>query len=82
MGDIKLGYNTGYWSAGPPAGALDAVKAAFDSARGKSREEAEKILQGTAAARARLEAARKALRESIVGLLTAEQKASGCLPLG
>ncbi len=35
MGDIKLGYNTGYWSAGPPAGALDAIKEAerlgFDS---------------------------------------------------
>ena len=31
---------------------------------------------------ARLEAARKALREAIVGILTAEQKASGCLPLG
>lgn len=33
--DIKLGYNTGYWSSGPPAGALDAVKEAerlgFDS---------------------------------------------------
>ncbi len=28
MGDIKLGYNTGYWSAGPPKGALDAVKEA------------------------------------------------------
>ena len=32
---LKLGYNTGYWSAGPPAGALDAVKEAerlgFDS---------------------------------------------------
>jgi F420-dependent oxidoreductase-like protein len=28
MGDIKLGYNTGYWSAGPPAGALEAVKEA------------------------------------------------------
>jgi len=28
MGDIKLGYNTGYWSAGPPAGALDAVREA------------------------------------------------------
>jgi F420-dependent oxidoreductase-like protein len=25
MADLKLGYNTGYWSAGPPAGALDAV---------------------------------------------------------
>jgi F420-dependent oxidoreductase-like protein len=33
--DIKLGYNTGYWSAGPPAGALEAVREAerlgFDS---------------------------------------------------
>jgi F420-dependent oxidoreductase-like protein len=28
MGEIKLGYNTGYWSAGPPAGALDAVREA------------------------------------------------------
>jgi F420-dependent oxidoreductase-like protein len=28
MGDIKLGYNTGYWSAGPPAGALEAVQEA------------------------------------------------------
>ena len=25
MGDIKLGYNTGYWSAGPPAGAAEAI---------------------------------------------------------
>ena len=35
MGDIKLGYNTGYWSAGPPAGALEGIKEAerlgFDS---------------------------------------------------
>jgi F420-dependent oxidoreductase-like protein len=23
--DLKLGYNTGYWSAGPPAGALEAI---------------------------------------------------------
>ena len=29
-----------------------------------------------------LDAARKALREAIIGVLTAEQKASGCLPLG
>jgi len=33
--EVKLGYNTGYWSAGPPEGALDAVKEAerlgFDS---------------------------------------------------
>jgi PAS domain S-box-containing protein len=26
--DVKLGYNTGYWSAGPPEGALEAVKEA------------------------------------------------------
>jgi F420-dependent oxidoreductase-like protein len=33
--DIKLGYNTGYWSSGPPAGAFEAVQEAdrlgFDS---------------------------------------------------
>ena len=28
MTDLKLGYNTGYWSSGPPKGALDAVKQA------------------------------------------------------
>jgi F420-dependent oxidoreductase-like protein len=28
MEDLKLGYNTGYWSAGPPAGAQQAVLAA------------------------------------------------------
>lgn len=35
MTNLKLGYNTGYWSAGPPPGALDAVREAerlgFDS---------------------------------------------------
>ena len=35
MTDFKLGYSTGYWSAGPPAGALAAIKEAdrlgFDS---------------------------------------------------
>jgi F420-dependent oxidoreductase-like protein len=35
MGEIKLGYSTGYWSAGPPAGALEGIKEAerlgFDS---------------------------------------------------
>jgi F420-dependent oxidoreductase-like protein len=35
MGDIKLGYSTGYWSAGPPAGAAEAIAEAerlgFDS---------------------------------------------------
>lgn len=61
---------------------LDAVKAAFEEARGKSREDAAKILERVAANRARLETARKALRDAISGVLTAEQKASGCLPLG
>ncbi|MEO6653580.1 MAG: LLM class F420-dependent oxidoreductase [Ilumatobacteraceae bacterium] len=35
MADLKLGYSTGYWSSGPPAGAFDAVQEAdrlgFDS---------------------------------------------------
>jgi F420-dependent oxidoreductase-like protein len=35
MRDLKLGYSTGYWSSGPPSGALDAIKQAdrlgFDS---------------------------------------------------
>lgn len=35
MADLKLGYSTGYWSSGPPAGALEAIKEAdrlgFDS---------------------------------------------------
>jgi F420-dependent oxidoreductase-like protein len=35
MGDIKLGYSTGYWSAGPPNGALEGILEAerlgFDS---------------------------------------------------
>ena len=35
MKEIKLGYSSGYWSAGPPAGALEAIKEAerlgFDS---------------------------------------------------
>lgn len=61
---------------------LDAVKAAFEEARGKSRDEAARILERVAANRARLEAARKQLREAISGVLTPEQKASGCLPLG
>src|SRR5688500_1146757 len=26
MGDLKLGYNTGYWSAGPPAGVLEVIR--------------------------------------------------------
>jgi F420-dependent oxidoreductase-like protein len=35
MADLKLGYSTGYWSKGPPAGALEGIKEAerlgFDS---------------------------------------------------
>jgi F420-dependent oxidoreductase-like protein len=35
MAELKLGYSTGYWSSGPPAGALEAIKEAdrlgFDS---------------------------------------------------
>ena len=35
MATLKLGYSTGYWSSGPPAGALEAIRAAdtlgFDS---------------------------------------------------
>jgi Spy/CpxP family protein refolding chaperone len=49
---------------------------------GKSREEVLQILQKAAAAVQRLEAARRVLRENILAVLTPEQKASGCLPLG
>jgi F420-dependent oxidoreductase-like protein len=28
MSELKLGYNTGYWGSGPPAGALDAIRTA------------------------------------------------------
>lgn len=49
---------------------------------GKSREDVAQILQKAAAAVQRLEAARKVLREKILAVLTPEQKASGCLPLG
>jgi Spy/CpxP family protein refolding chaperone len=61
---------------------LDAVKAAFDSAKGKTPAERDAILSTVRAAQTRLEAARKALTEAIKGVLTAEQKASGCNPLG
>ena len=49
---------------------------------GKSREEVAQILQKAAAAVQRLEAARRVLRDNILAVLTPEQKASGCLPLG
>ncbi len=61
---------------------LEAVKAAFESAKGKTPAERDAILANVRAAQTRLEAARKALKEAITGVLTAEQKNSGCLPLG
>ena len=61
---------------------LQAVKAAFESAEGKSKAERETILAGVAPAIARLDAARKALTTALGAILTPEQKASGCLPLG
>jgi Spy/CpxP family protein refolding chaperone len=66
---------------------LDLVKATLEEAfaakqAGKSREEVAQILAKAAPAMLRLELARRALREQILGILTPEQKASGCLPLG
>lgn len=66
---------------------LDAVKAVLEEAAaairaGKSREEVAAILEKASAPMQRLEAARKELREKILAVLTPEQKASGCLPLG
>ncbi len=61
---------------------LQAVKAAYQSAEGKSKAERETILAGVAPAVARLETARKALTAAIGAVLTPEQKASGCVPLG
>ena len=61
---------------------LLAVKAAYDSAQGKSKAEREAILAGVAPAIVRLETARKALTAAIINVLTPDQKASGCLPLG
>jgi hypothetical protein len=61
---------------------LQAVRAAFDSAQGKSKAERDAILASVAPAIARLDAARKTLTASITAVLTSEQRASGCLPLG
>jgi Spy/CpxP family protein refolding chaperone len=61
---------------------LQAVRAAYDSAEGKSKAERDAILASVAPAIARLDAARKALTAAITAVLTPEQKASGCLPLG
>lgn len=61
---------------------LQAVKAAYESAEGKSKADRDAILAGVAPAIARLDAARKALTTAIAAVLTPEQKASGCVPLG
>jgi len=66
---------------------LDAVKNALDDAQaairsGSSREDVAKILERAATSIARLATARVELRTQILGILTPEQKASGCLPLG
>lgn len=61
---------------------LDAVKAALDSAKGKTKAEREAILAAVKPAQARLEAARKALKDAIKAVLTPEQRSSGCEPLG
>jgi len=66
---------------------LDLVRATLEEARaavlaGKPPEDVAKILAKAAPAMLRLEAARKSLREQILNILTPEQKASGCHPLG
>jgi Spy/CpxP family protein refolding chaperone len=66
---------------------LDLVRATFEEAHaaiqaGKSREEVAQIIAKAAPAIIRLETARQGLRQQILAVLTPEQKASGCLPLG
>jgi len=66
---------------------LEAVKAAFEQARaaiaaGKSREEAKAFIDAVKPALERLDAARRALRAQLEAILTPEQRASRCLPLG
>lgn len=66
---------------------LDLVRATFEEAHaaasaGKSKDEIAKIIAKAAPAITRLEAARKGLRDQILNVLTPEQKASGCFPLG
>jgi Spy/CpxP family protein refolding chaperone len=66
---------------------LEFVRSVFEEARaasqaGKSTAEVANILVKAAPAIARLEAARQTLRQQILAVLTPEQKASGCLPLG
>lgn len=66
---------------------IDAVRAAFEQVRaavvaGKSRDEIQSILNGIKPAIERLESARRNLRAQLEAVLTPEQKASGCIPLG
>lgn len=49
---------------------------------GKPRDEIARIVERAATAIARLVTARQSLREQILGVLTPEQKSSGCVPLG
>lgn len=66
---------------------LDAVKSILADAQaairaGKSRDEVAAILAKAVAPLQRLATARAELRTQILAVLTPEQKASGCLPLG
>src|SRR5690349_20682815 len=66
---------------------LDAVKAIIDQAHaaaaaGKTKAEVEAIMAQAHPAMARLDAARQALKAAIDAVLTPEQKASRCFPLG
>lgn len=66
---------------------LEALKTIMDSAQqafraGKSREEIAAIIARGAPIAQRLMEARKELREDILAVLTPEQRASRCLPLG
>jgi Spy/CpxP family protein refolding chaperone len=66
---------------------LDAVQAAMQQVRaavaaGKSRDEIQAIFNSVKPAIDRLEAARKALHDQLLAVLTPEQRASGCFPLG
>ena len=66
---------------------LDAMKAIIEEAReafrsGTSREEIAAIIARGAPIARRLAEARKDLRDDILAVLTPEQRASRCLPLG
>jgi Spy/CpxP family protein refolding chaperone len=66
---------------------LDAVKAIIEQARaaaaaGKSKAEVEAIMATAHPAMARLDAARQALKAALEAVLTPEQKAWGCFPVG